>query len=836
MPSLTREEALTRAALVTVSRMQVDLDLTRGPELFGSFTRIEFTAASGSATFVDLKATAIARIELNGVALDPASVEQGRLALSELQADNVLTVEATMTYARDGQGLHRSVDPADGRPYVYGHMFLDAAPRVFACFDQPDLKAPYAVSVTAPADWLVVANGVAAGEPAAVTGWQGEGEAPRRWEFASTPPLASYVVTVCAGPYAVVRAEHDGTPMAIYARASLADALAAQAGELFALTARGFDAYHELFGLRYPFGDYDQVFVPDFNAGAMENPGCVTIRDAYLFRGVASDADRQLRATTIVHELAHMWFGDLVTMRWWDDLWLNESFAEYLAYRTLVAITGDSSAWVEFSILRKLWGYAADRSPSTHPVAGSPAPDAISALGNFDGISYAKGAAVLRQLIAHIGDDAFVAGVRAYLREHAFGNGELADFLGALEVAADRSLRDWSAAWLETAGADTISTELGGWVVRRAPADHPADRPHHLDVAGWSGGEQRFAVSVVVTGERDCSQELAAAPPADFVVPNAGDLSWAEVELAADSVAAMARELPLVPDPLARAVAWSALLTGVARTRIDARTALDVFTAAGPAETDDTLFARVAAQLVERLIPAYLLPAARESAMSRMSGVGVRVLHADPPGAPRALAAARLVAQTSGDEDRLRSWLAGRMLPAGLEALAADHDFRWLLVRNLASRGLFTALEVEQWRRHDDSVAGRLACLQARAAIPDVAAKGWAWSELTANPALSNHEALALAAGFWVAPDPALVEPYVTRFPDAIVAMQGWLGDDALSRVVKAAFPGSIVTHQTAAMATEMLERDDLTPGVRRAVVDAAHLLSEALAGRSHFG
>ena len=821
--SLTRDEAATRSATITVEHVTVELDLTQGAREFGSRTAIRFrchTPGPGSRTFVDLRAIRVGMIRLNGVELPPTALHDGRLILTDLCEDNLLDVEATMAYSRDGQGLHRSVDPADGREYVFGHLFLDAAPTVFACFDQPDLKAPYAVSVVAPSEWVVVGNGAE----------QRDGT---RWMLAQTPPLATYFVTVCAGPYAVARSEHDSIPMGIYARASLERELRAQAPQMFEVTAASFDYYHALFGIRYPFGKYDQVFVPEFNAGAMENPGCVTIRDAYLFRGAATDEDLLVRSNTIAHELAHMWFGDLVTMRWWDDLWLNESFAEYMAYRTLTQAGLFPQAWVDFSIGRKMWGYAAERSPSTHPVAGSPAPDALSALTNFDGISYAKGASVLRQLIAHIGDEAFVAGVTAYLNEHAFGNGELREFLAAMSRAAGVDLTNWSGAWLETAGADTISTELGGWVGRRVPPDHPADRPHTLDVAGWSDGAEVFRVPVRVTGDWTHDEALAVAPPAAVVVPNASDLTWADVDLAPATLSALTTQLGAIPDATARAVVWSALLGGVYRGTVDPRLALDVFTAAAPQEQHDGILARVSTHLTDRIIPCFLPPEAGPSAVGRVAGVGYRVLREAVPGSAQAVVAARLVARTTTDEDRLRAWLDGAHLPTGLDG---DADFRWLVVRNLASRGRLDEVGIEAVRRADDTLSGRLAALGARAGIPDVASKGWAWTELTTNQRLSNYEALALGGGLWLAPDPTLVEPYAARFPDAVVRMSGWFGDDAMDRIVKAAFPRPLVTPATAAMAAGALAREDLTPGVRRALRDQAHELDEALASRALYG
>src|SRR6476619_3634331 len=426
MRSLTRSEARRRAALLNVTSMEVDLDLSRGEHTFVSTTTIRFRCAEpGAATFLDLKPVGLTWLTLNGSPLDPAGLDDGRIGLEDLAEDNTVVAVATMAFSRDGQGLHRAVDPADGEHYVYGHLFLDAAPSVFACFDQPDLKAPYAVSVTAPEAWQVIGNGAATQVR------------PGRWQLATTQPLATYFVTVCAGPYASVRSEHDGIPLGIHARASLREPLERQAEQMLEVTRASFDYYHHLFGIRYLFGAYHQVFVPEFNAGAMENPGCVTFRDTYVFRGAAARDEVLTRSNTIAHEMAHMGFGDLVTMRWWDDLWLNESFAEYLAYRAVAEATPFTGSWTTFLAKRKAWGYRADQLSSTHPVAGEAA-DTSAALLNFDMITYAKGASVLKQLVAWVGLEPFLSGLRSYFKKHAFGNSEFPDLLSALEASSGR--------------------------------------------------------------------------------------------------------------------------------------------------------------------------------------------------------------------------------------------------------------------------------------------------------------------------------------------------------------------------------------------------------------
>jgi aminopeptidase N len=825
MPSLTRSEATARAALITVDAMEVDLDIDRGEVLFGSSTTIRFTCRTpGASTFVDLRPRVLRAVTLNGRPLDPASMHDGRLELTDLGAENVLEVDATMAFSHDGQGLHRSTDPADGEDYVYGHLFLDAAPTVFACFDQPDLKAPYTVAVTAPTAWTVLGNGAATVV------------APGRTELAATAPLATYFVTVCAGPYTSVRAEHDGIPLGVHARRSLEPYLRDQADHLLETTRACFDYYHRLFGIRYPFGEYHQVFVPEFNAGAMENPGCVTFRDTMIFRGAVTPDQVLSRTSTIAHEMAHMWFGDLVTMTWWDDLWLNESFAEYMAYRTVVEVTEFDDAWVEFGVIRKLWGYAAERAPSTHPVAGSPAPDALSALGNFDGISYAKGASVIRQLIAYVGDEAFVAGVVEHLRARAFGNGDLAQFLAAMESASGRSLAAWSAAWLETAGADRLRVD-DGVLIRTPPAAHPADRPHTLDVAAFADGREVARSEVVVEGERTPVPGIGVLPAGALVVPNAGDLTWAEVSLDAATVAALPAGLGEVPDAQARAVLWVALLGAVHRGEVDPRAVVEVFARAWPRETSSAVLSLVAQATTSRVVPMFLPPAEQEGSLARVAAAADALLDrarsvAGAEGDTLAVVAARVWAGSGSDTGRLLRWAAGDGIPAVLEG---DDDFRWVVLRRLASLDALSESEIELAAAADRSLAGSLAALSVRAVRPTVAAKEWAWATLRDDAGLSNYAALAVAGGFWVAPDPDLVRPYVEQVGDLVVALSARMGDDAVSRVVTAIHPTRLVDDATATASAALLDRDDLTPGVRRALVDADHELGEALTSRRRF-
>ena len=830
MPNLTRTEAAARSALIDVGGYRLELDLDQGSTTFESISAVRFRCATpGASTFLDVKPQLLHRVTLNGVDVDLTGFDGERIALKDLAAENEVVVTATMQYSNDGQGLHRAVDPADEQHYVYGHSFLDAAPRVFACFDQPDLKAAYDVLVTAPPEWIVLGNGAATRV------------GPRTWSLATTRPLATYFFTVCAGPYVSVLAEHDGIPLGIHARASLGEPLERQAEQMLTITRASFDYYHSLFGIRYPFGEYHQVFVPEFNAGAMENPGCVTLRDQYVFRGATTHDEVVTRSSTIAHEMAHMWFGDLVTMRWWDDLWLNESFAEYMSDRTLYEATEFTDAWVDASMARKPWGYAAERTPSTHPVAGSPAADAQSALQNFDGISYAKGASTLRQLIAHIGDVAFIEGVGDYLRAHAYGNAELADFIGAMERASGKDLQAWAHSWLRTAGLDAISVETttaGGLITsakvhRTPPKAHPADRSHTLDVAGFSGGTEVFRVVTTVARDETTLPELDGQRAADLVIPNASDLTWANIKLDPATLAAAPRELPMVPSAQARAVVWTALIDGVALTEIDPRHMLAVLATSWAGESNQSIINRVGMEMSRRTIPQFIPESEQEDAYAVMAKAAGSMLAQSDPGSSRALVAARYVATTSADEDLLRRWASGEALPEGL---GEDSDFRWVVVVNLARRGAIGAVEIQAALERDHTMQGSLKALQAKASAPDASAKVWAWDQLVGEQGRSNYELNALATGFWHASDMDLLRPYVGRYFSDVPRLSGRVGEDALARIAALAYPSKMVEKSTAEQSLVALQRADLTASVRRAIVDADSQLHEALASRAAFG
>ncbi|MFI5844442.1 aminopeptidase N [Catenuloplanes sp. NPDC051500] len=835
MRSLTRAEAVERAALLTVDGYEIHLDLTGGPELFRSTTTIRFRAAAPDPTFVEVKPHRLLAARLNGTDLDVSELEGNRLALAGLltgEAENLLVVEAEMAYTNTGDGLHRFVDPADGEVYLYGGSFLDESEKVFASFDQPDLKAPFSLTVRAPEGWRVAANGAEVAHDGGL------------WTFARTQPLSTYFWSMIAGPYHLVSAEHDGIALGLYCRRSLAADLDKDAVEIFDVTARCLDRFHELFEMRYPFGKYDQAFVPEFNAGAMENPGLVTFRDDYVFRSVVTDSERELRATVIAHEMAHMWFGDLVTMRWWDDLWLNESFAEHMGYRVIAEVT-DWQTWTTFGMRRKAWGYMADQRPSTHPVAPPELEDSALALLNFDGISYAKGAAVLRQLVAFLGEEAFFAGIREYFRAHAFGNATLADLLDALSRAAGRDLTGWADLWLRRAQVNTLTPEVtpgpdGTWaevaIRQTAPEDHPTLRPHRIRVALYDRDgtavvcRERFEVDLAPDrdGGRTVLDRLAGRRAADLLLINDGDLTYAKVRLDDASASAVPVMLPAIEDSLTRAVLWSAVIDAIRDGDRPVSDLVALVLAALPTEREVIIVEDVLL-LVTRLVDTYLEGAAREDALLLIAGACDRLLAAVPPGESLQLAAARGLIRSTADAARLSGWLSGEGVPAGL---AVDADLRWRLLNRLVVLGGAGEAEIEAESRRDRSAAGEQWAGGCRAALPDPEAKERAWQRLVADESLSNRMLVAYANAFWQPEQSELTAPYVARYFAEIPEAARKRSAFSAERLSLLLYPAYAVSLETRAAASQLLERDDLPPAVRRAVTDADDEMRLALRSR----
>ena len=842
MPALTRTEAAARAALLTVTSCAIDLDLTRGAEEFGSESVIRFDCARpGSATFLDLRPVRLHEATLNGRPLDPADLLDGRLPLADLAGRNEVRVRATMAYTHTGEGLHRFVDPADGLPYVYAGTFLDAAPQVFACFDQPDLKTPVTLRVLAEPSWVVAANGELTGrEP----GGDPDGAPPSayRWDFATTPPLATYFTTLVAGPYHVVRAGHDGVALGLYCRASLAGHLDREAPEILGITRRCLDRYHGLFGVRYPFGGYDQAFVPEFPLGAMENPGCVTFRDEMVFRSAVTSAQRESRAATIAHEMAHMWFGDLVTMRWWDDLWLNESFATWAGTKLVAEVTEFTGAWTTFAAVAKAGGYVADQRPSTHPVSAD-VPDAGRALLNFDGISYAKGASVLRQLVAWVGEEPFLAGLRDYFAAHAFGNASLADLLAALSAASGRDLSAWARVWLREPQVNTLGPRIrldcaGRYarvaVEQSAPDAYPVLRPHRIAVGRYDlrDGALTRTGRVELDIESDLTEvpQFAGQEPADLLLLNDGDLTYAKIRLDDLALDRLDQLLPRTADPMARALLWSAATHATRDAELPAGRFVRLAEVGLPAEDQVAVFESMAAFATEVVVDRYLPPGRREPARAALAEAVAGELAAAAAGSSRQLAAARvgIALAGPGDTGRLRAWLAERDLPEGL---APDAELRWLVLRSLVVTGAAGPGDIDAEAGRDRSAAGAEHAAWARAALPDAAAKARAWRTIIEDDDASNRILLATARGFWQPGQEELTAPYVERYFAQMPAAAARRAVQLAERVARAAYPSYAVAPTTVELAERLLSGDPV-PALRRGVIDCTDDLRRAMAAR----
>jgi aminopeptidase N len=771
--NLTRDEAAERAGLVSVSSYEVELDLTVGSESFRSTSLVRFTAESGSATFADLVTEGpIHEITLNGRPLDPAAVfADSRIALDGLEAENTLRVHADCQYSHTGEGLHRMVDPVDGGVFLYTQFEVPDARRVFADFEQPDLKATFQFTVTAPAGWELFSNSpTPKPEPA------GEGKAV--WRFEPTQSISTYITALVAGDYGVVRKDYtsaNGTviPMAIAARKSLMEFL--DADEVFDVTFKGFDYFEAKFDQPYPFPKYDQLFVPEYNAGAMENAGCVTFRESYVFRSKVTDAAYERRAETILHELAHMWFGDLVTMEWWNDLWLNESFATYASVRCQADATRWSHAWTTFANSEKTWAYAQDQLPSTHPIVAE-IPDLEAVYVNFDGITYAKGASVLKQLVAYVGDEAFFKGLRTYFQRHAWGNTRLSDLLGALEEASGRDLAAWSKAWLETAGPNTLRPEFtldedGGYstfaVLQEAPADYPTLRPHRIAVGLYEKGEAGLTrvrrLELDVDGPRTEVPELVGVRQPDVVVLNDDDLSYTKIRFDERSIATLVESIGEFAESLPRALAWVATWDMMRNGELAASAYVEQVLSGAAKETEIGVLQSLQLQ-VKSAIELYAAPAHRAQLAERWVAFAHEQLLAAVPGSDIQLSWARVLgtsALSTEQLDLLSGLLAGT---EQIEGLSVDTELRWNLLERLVALGRADGAGIDAELAKDPTAAGNRYALGCRAALPTAEAKQNAWDSIVESDKLNSEELLAVIAGFTQNEQRELLEPFVAKY------------------------------------------------------------------------
>ena len=785
--NLTRLEAADRSATVHTRSYDVTLDLTRGETVFGSSTTVRFTSAPGSSTFIDLIAPVVHSISLNGRALDPAEVyADSRITLTGLAADNELVVVADCAYMHTGEGLHRFTDPADGETYLYSQFEVPDSRRVFAVFEQPDLKASFTFTVTTPSNWTVLSNSPTP-EPTPTEDSDGSGDA-HTFAFAPTEPMSSYVTAIVAGPYVGATDEYvasDGrtVPLGVYCRKSLVEHM--DSAEILDLTKRGFAYYEDLFATPYAFTKYDQIFVPEFNAGAMENAGCVTHRDDYIFRSRPVEARVERRAVTILHELAHMWFGDMVTMTWWNDLWLNESFAEFTSTLATAEITRWDQAWTTFQTLEKSWAYNQDQLSSTHPVAAE-INDLHDVEVNFDGITYAKGASVLAALVGYVGRENFFAGIQRYLAAHAYSNAELGDLLRELEAVSGRDLSSWTRLWLQEAGVTTLRlevvTDADGVITQAAvrqeiPADSPASlRPHRVAIGSYSPTgrgadthlERTNRIELDVDGELTQVPELVGAKRADVLVLNDDDLTYAKVRLDDESLSHGLTNIETFAESLPRSIvlasAWDMVRDGELAASHFLNAALQALDVEEHSSVIQGLLGRITTCL-----SAFLPPAVRRDLAPDTADRLLELARAAQAGSDKQLQLVRAVAAhaVTGEQlDVVAGFLEGT---SALEGLDVDQDLRWDLLTGLVAAGRFGEERIHAEETRDRTTTGRERAAEARAAIPTPEAKKATWRALVDDSSMPNETQVRVLRGLTsVERRPDLLVPFVSEYVEAI--------------------------------------------------------------------
>ncbi|SDH04089.1 aminopeptidase N [Pseudonocardia oroxyli] len=837
-PNLTQADAERRAALLAVSSYVVDLDLTDGAggpgeKTFATTATVRFTCAEpGAVSWIDFVGAGVESAVLNGTALDVSGYrEDDGIALRDLRAENELTVVATGTYMNTGEGLHRFVDPVDGGVYLYSQFETADCKRLFACFDQPDLKARYTLTVTAPSDWKVVSNAVAE-------------VADGVHRFAETEIMSTYLVALIAGPYASWHDEHDGIPLGIFCRASLAPHMDHE--RIFTETKQGFDFYHRNFGIRYPFGKYDQLFVPEFNAGAMENAGAVTFLEDYVFRSRVTRFLYERRAETILHEMAHMWFGDLVTMRWWDDLWLNESFATWASVLCQAEATEYTEAWTTFANVEKSWAYRQDQLPSTHPIAAD-IPDLQAVEVNFDGITYAKGASVLKQLVAYVGLEPFMAGLRAYFEAHKWGNATFDDLLGALEKSSGRDLSDWGAQWLRTTGLNLLrpqfevspeGTFTSFEIVQGGARPGAGEtRTHRVAVGIYdedSHGRivRTERIEVDVTGERTRVDALVGTPQGKLVLVNDDDLTYCALRLDPASLTTLIDRIGDIAEPLPRTLCWSAAWEMTREAELKARDFATLVSGGFARETEIGVLQRLLLQVQTAVVSYADESWAAEKGWPQLVEAMLAGLDGAEAGSDTQLA---LVNSLSGSVlpaavlDRFAAWLAGRDVPAGL---TVDTDLRWRLLHALVAHGRAGEPEIEAEHARDATAAGERQAERARSLVPTAEAKARAWQRAVYDDEIPNAVQEAIIGGFAHPAQRGLLGGYVEKYFDSVAEVWSRRTSERAQSVVLGLFPSWAVEKGTVDAADAWLADDTHPPALRRLVTEGRAGIVRALAAR----
>ncbi|MDQ1584077.1 MAG: aminopeptidase [Microbacteriaceae bacterium] len=838
--NLTRVEARERAALITTHSYDVTLDLTTGPETFLSTTTVKFGAKDGASTFIDAITRTVRSVTLNGVQLDPATVSDGvRIQLDNLKAENELTVISDAIYTNTGEGLHRFVDPVDGEVYLYSQFEVPDSRRVFAVFEQPDLKATFTFTVTTPGHWQVVSNSPTP-EPTDV------GTGSKTWAFEPTPVISSYITALVAGPYVSVHSEltsRDGRviPLGVFARASLAEFL--DADYIFEKTREGFEFYEEKFDYAYPFAKYDQLFVPEFNAGAMENAGAITFTETYVFRSKVTDAIKERRVVTILHELAHMWFGDLVTMKWWNDLWLNESFAEYASTLATAEATEWHEAWTTFAAMEKSWAYKQDQLPSTHPIVAT-INDLEDVQVNFDGITYAKGGSVLKQLSAWVGQDAFLAGVSQYFKKHAYGNTELRDLLVELEATSGRDLTEWSKLWLETAGVNTLRPELSvdadGTItafalLQSAPADYPTIRPHRLAIGFYNLVDgalvREHRVELDVDGERTEVAELVGLTRPALILINDDDLAYAKIRLDEASLEVAIEHLSSIQSPLARSLVWGAVWDATRDAETPASDYVRLVLNNIATETESTTIRTTLSQLA-LAANSYVAPD-RQKATSEDAATALwELARSAEPGSDAQFQFVKFFAALSSTEEHLAAIAALRDGSSPLPGLEVDTDLGWELLIALVAGGKAGRAEIDAALAADNTANGAQFAAQAAAAIPTAEGKRVAWASVFDVDTAPNTIVRFTTMGFQRASDTSVLAEFVPMYFAALQDVWESRSYKIAEYLVSGMYPAPLANAELRDATRAWLDSNPEPAALRRLVVENLAGVERALAAQ----
>lgn len=851
LPNLTRDEAIERAALVTVGNYSIALDLTTGSETtFRSTTTVEFEALPGADTYIDLAADTVHSAVLNGIDIDVSGYDESTgIVLQGLEKTNILVVDADCRYSNTGEGLHRFVDPVDSEVYLYSQFETADAKRMFACFDQPDLKATFDVTVTAPSHWQVISNGATSAKDTAETGTV--------HTFATTPRMSTYLVALIAGPYArwddVYTDEHGEIPLGLFCRSSLAEYMDAE--RLFTETKQGFGFYHRNFGVPYAFGKYDQLFVPEFNAGAMENAGAVTFLEDYVFRSKVTRYSYERRAETVLHEMAHMWFGDLVTMTWWDDLWLNESFATFASVLCQAEATEYDQAWTTFANVEKSWAYRQDQLPSTHPVAAD-IPDLHAVEVNFDGITYAKGASVLKQLVAYVGLEHFLAGLRDYFAAHAFDNATFDDLLGALEKASGRDLSDWGRQWLKTTGLNTVRADFDvddegrftRFAINQGGAAPGAGetRVHRLAVGIYDDDPTTGKLVRVHREELDISGSVTEVPALQgvsrgkLVLVNDDDLTYCSLRLDDDSLRTALSRIADIDEPLPRTLVWSAAWEMTRDAELKARDFVALVMSGVQAETEVGVAQRLLLQ-AQTALNSYADPQwACANGWPAFADRLLDLARESSPGSDHQLAFVNALCSSVLQLHHvavLATLLDNEPAEVNLPGLVIDTDLRWRIVTALAASGDIDGdgmqtpfLDAEAQR--DPTAAGRRHAAAAAAARPQLDVKNAAWQQVIEDDTLPNITARAIIGGFVQTGQSALLQPFTERYFEAIPGVWERRSSEVAQTVVIGLYPSWDISSE-ALLAADNFLAGELPTALRRLVLEGRAGTERSLRARA---